>query len=268
MAIARFDAGPAADLMARDFVQLVSAALCEHPLAQLGLRHFLDDRTATLLLARSGSATLTLQAIDGRAMAALPAPSTVIFTPNQSHERVLSGSGAANIIRGTELPDCRMNLSRHGITLNPGLVLHRDGSREAMQFGAIPGCLLLLKLQRRMPGNQPAQEFDLTEGALVSQAAGNPRDSRIELAAALLGRMGRRDAAPFLAAIAEEQGGDSLRWQALRECLGLDSGTGFPSLCRIAADAADPLSAPAGALRAQLLEAWPQLSVIEPCPVS
>ena len=93
-----------------------------------------------------------------------------------------------------------------------------------------------------------------------------PRESRFELAAALLGRMGRSDAAPLLAAMAEEHGGQSLRWQSLKECLGLDSGAGFAALDRIAAQAGDPLAGPATALRAQLLERYPQLAGAVPCP--
>lgn len=57
-----------------------------------------------------------------------------------------------------------------------------------------------------------------------------------------------------------------LRWQALRECLGLDSGAGFAALTGIAQRSDDPLAAPAGALRAQLLEAYPQLAEVNICP--
>ena len=67
------------------------------------------------------------------------------------------------------------------------------------------------------------------------------------------------------AAMAEERGGQSLRWQALRECLGLDTALGFATVCRIAAQPDDPLSAPAGALRAQLLETYPQLEEVAEC---
>lgn len=263
-----FSAGDAADDLIDGFVCSVSGALRDQPLAQLGQRHFLDERSVTLVLARCGSATLTVQAIDGTAMTAAPAPQTVIFTPNQSFDRVIAGTASANLLRGSLARDRHMNVTARAIDLFPGVILRRDCSCEALQFTGFSGSLLLLKLQRRLPGTMPAREYHLADGALVSQAAGSPRDSRIELAAALLGRMGRTDAAPLLAAVAEEEGGDSLRWQALRECLGLDSASGFRSLSRIATDPADPLAGPAGVLRGQLLEAWPQLSVIEPCPAS
>ena len=86
--------------------------------------------------------------------------------------------------------------------------------------------------------------------------------------AALLGRMGRADAAPVLAELALQQGEDSLRWQALRECLALDTAQGFAALLSLARNADDPLCAEAGALRVQLVEAHPQLLQLETmqCP--
>ena len=70
----------------------------------------------------------------------------------------------------------------------------------------------------------------------------------------------------MLASMAQEEGGAGLRWQSLRECLGLDSAEGFRTLCGIARDAADPLFVPAGALRKQLLETHPQLAEVDLCP--
>ena len=78
--------------------------------------------------------------------------------------------------------------------------------------------------------------------------------------------MGRSDAAPLLAAMAEEQGGTGMRWQALRECLGLDSALGFAALRTIAQRSGDPLAVPAGALAAQLLEQYPELAGVDRCP--
>jgi len=108
------------------------------------------------------------------------------------------------------------------------------------------------------------------EGRLVHQSAGTIGESAQELMLALLGRMKRADAVPLMARMSGE-GGESLRWQALRECLALDSGAGFRALCAIAADPGDVLAAPAGALRAQLLEAYSVLAgMLEaedmPCP--
>ena len=113
----------------------------------------------------------------------------------------------------------------------------------------------------------PTREYDFATGALLRQAAGDVRASRHEAMLALLGRMGRAEAAPVMAAIAREPGDDSLRWQALRECLALDTAAGFAALCEVARAPDDPLAEPAGALRAQLLEAHPGLcSLGAACP--
>ena len=65
--------------------------------------------------------------------------------------------------------------------------------------------------------------------------------------------------APVLASIAQEDCAADLRWQALREGLGLDTAGGFAALARVAGQADDPLAAPAAALEAQLLASYPAL---------
>jgi hypothetical protein len=85
---------------------------------------------------------------------------------------------------------------------------------------------------------------------------------------ALLGRMRRAETAPVMAAIAREPGDASLRWQALRECLALDTAAGLAALSYLARTGDDPLAPPAGALRAQLIETHPELHALDSaaCP--
>ena len=132
------------------------------------------------------------------------------------------------------------------------------------------------EMVRCVLGDGPLESADalLERGKLIHRAAASPAQSRYELMIALLGRMGRADAAPLLASMALGPDPAPLRWQALRECLGLDTATGFAALSQLARRAGDPLAAPAGALRAQLRESYPQLAQIEaleeaeniPCP--
>lgn len=242
------------------------AALLERaPLGHVPLRHFTDGVTSTLLLARSGPATLSLVAIDGDGLRDRPAPVTVDFPPSESWERVLAGNARGETIRCTGAGERRAELDRRAVQLAPGDTLARDAACEALQILVVDGCLVLLRLQRRRAGAGPTREYALADGALVHQAAGNPRESRIELMMAVLGRMGRTDAAPQLAAIAREPGSAPLRWQALRECLALDPQEGFAALSQVAVDPADPLAPAAGALLAQLLERYPALAMV-PCP--
>ena len=257
---------PSANQFVAVLVRNLCAALAEAPLGMVPLRHFTDDALASVMLARSGFATLSLQAYDGVGMARRPRPVSVSFSPGESWEQVLTGCASAELIHCRQTFSDRADLEIEPIALSPGSMLTRNNRDTALSLGRFEGCLVTLRLQRRCAIGGVTREYQLADGALVHQAAGTPRESRLELTAALLGRMGRADAAPLLASMAQEDGSAGLRWQLLRECLGLDSAEGFRTLCGIARDPADPLFVPAGALRAQLLETHPQLAEVEPCP--
>lgn len=249
-----------------DLVARLLGSLAAEPLSQMPLRYSTDRTHSSLLIARHGTTTLALQAIDGAGLAGKPAPVSAAFPPTDTLERVLAGTADAIRVRMVAQRSDGADLAYAPIVLRPGSIQHRIGTTEAQLLQQVPAQLVTLKLQRRTSTSAVTREYRLSDGALVHQAAGSPRDSRLELSAALLGRMGRTDAAPLLAAMAEEHGSTALRWQALRECLALDSAAGFGALCRIARNAGDPLAAQAGALRAQLLETYPQLSGACPCP--
>ncbi len=256
----------AAEEFTAELVARLAAALGRDPLGQVPLRHYTDDLVTSLMLARNSRATLTLQAIDGAGLARRAAPVSVSFPPSETVERVLAGSADGSSVRVMARRPGAADLVTTRVRLTPGTVQRRDGSREALVLREVEGSLVTLKLQRRTAEGAVTCEYRLADGALVHQAAGSPRDSRLELTAALLGRMGRTDAAPLLAAMAEENGSAALRWQALRECLALDSATGFAALTTLARRSDDPLCGPAGALRAQLIETYPQLAGGAPCP--
>lgn len=257
--------GIAAGALARDLAALVCRRLGQEPLAQVPLRHHTDDVVTSLVLARSSQAALCLQAIDGPALARCPAPVTASFSPNQTYEIPLAGSARVTRVRLAALRHGGAELTHEEQELRMGTFSMRDGAREVLVLREVPRSLVTLKLQRLAPRGAVAREYRLADGQLVHQAAANPQDSRLELAAALLGRMRRRDSAPLLAEIAQGEASLSLRWQALRECLGLDTATGFAALSAIAAESGDPLAPQAGALRAQLLETHPQLVGLVPC---
>lgn len=262
-----FTAGDGAAMrLAGELVGLMCAELARDALGQVPLRHFTDDFITSLMLARCGDAALSLEAIDGTVLARRRPPVSASFSPSETYEHVLAGSAEIERVRLAGLRPGGADLRCEPLHLRPGMVSYRSGSSEALVLRAAPRSLVTLKLQRRAGAGEVTREYRLSDGEQLHQAAGNPRDSQLELAAALLGRMGRKDAAPLLAAMAEENGSLSLRWQVLRECLGLDTAEGFAVLCKIAARLNDPLAAPAGALRAQLVELHPQLAEIAPCP--
>jgi hypothetical protein len=256
----------AADTLAGSLASGIGAALRDVPLGHVPFRHHADGIFAMLLLAQSGNVTLSLVAIDGDAMARIPAPATVNYSPCEMWERFLSGTATARLVENRNIAGGDADLRVRDIVLAPGKVVCRDADRQALQVTRAQGCLVSLRLQRRRRNAGLSREFTLTDGTLARQAAGNPRDSRVEMMMALLGRMERADAAPLLARIARGDGSEALRWQALRECLALDTATGFAALCDVAGRGGDPLGTAASALRAQLVAAYPQLAEIEPCP--
>lgn len=248
------------------FAAAAAQGLIEAPLGYLPLRHFSDGVISTLLLGHAGPVTLSLVAVDGAGLAARPSPIAVDFRPSEVAERVLAGSARAELIECRVLGDRQAQLGREPLALSPGRVIRRDGAQTALLLGAVCGCLVSLRLQRRRADDGPTREYALADGRLLHQAASNPRDSRLELTMALLGRMGRADAAPHIAALARAGGSTAMRWQALRECLALDTAEGFAALTVVATSPDDPLAPVAGALRAQLVETYPQLGALEPCP--
>lgn len=256
---------PSAQALIGELIAALAERLGDHPLGQVPLRSSTDGTVSNLIIASAGRAALVVQAVDGRALARRGAAETISFTPGETWENVLTGSARAELARiiGPIPGGAALDLAR--CELSPGQVNFRDGARESLQLCAVPTSLVTLKLQRRLTEGAISREYRRGDGSLVHQAAASARESRLELAATLLGRMGRKDAAPLLVAMAEEEGGQSLRWQALRECLGLDTASGYSTLCRIAARADDPLAAPAGALRAHLLETYPQLTELAEC---
>ncbi|RZK02722.1 MAG: hypothetical protein EOO76_05805 [Novosphingobium sp.] len=264
---ALFDEG--ADLalpLMQTFAAAAAEGLAEAPLGYLPLRHFSDGVISTLLIGHAGAVTLSLVAVDGAGLAARPSPMAVDFRPSEVAERVLAGSAQAELIACRPLGDRQAQLSRAAIALAPGRSIRRDGANTAMLLNAVSGCLVTLRLQHRRAEDGPTREYALADGRLIHQAASDPRDSRLELTMALLGRMGRADAAPHFAALARAEGSTALRWQALRECLALDTAAGFQALTAVATSPGDPLAAVAGTLRAQLIETYPQLGALEPCP--
>lgn len=238
-----------------EFCALFAAALAGDQLGQLPFRHNFDGALSTLLLARAGTAQLALTALEPGEYAT----ASVTFSDATRHEAIVAGAARAReTCRGDDSA-----LTHREVRLEPGRAFALDLSSRTLFVTRVERRLVGLRLHRTAPQPGPTREFALAGGELLQQAAGDIRDSRHEMMLALLGRMKRREAAPLMAVIAGEEGPDALRWEALREALALDTAEGFSALCRVARAPLDPLAAPAGALRAQLIEAHPQLRAYE-----
>lgn len=255
---ALFEGGTLAGDFAAAFCRSQVEAMSGDCFVQPAFRHNWDGRTATLLLARSGTAQLTLVAVEPGPHAA----ATVTFSDAVRHEAILSGrASASRIARGG---DGEFTFDALGLSARARLAL--DLSCQALLVERVETRLVSLRLHRASPAPAPSREYDLASGELLCQASGDVSASRHEAMLALLGRMGRKEAAPAMAAMAREAGPYGLRWQALRELLALDTAAGFGALCDVARAPDDPLAMPAGALRAQLVEAHPELLALEEAP--
>lgn len=240
------------------------AALAANPYGHPPFRNGFDGVASSLLLARSGRAQLILQAREpGEAEGA-----SYYFTDASRFDAVLAGEAEGRIVRIVRQEKDVARFSDERISLARGVRLAFDLAQETLVVGRVAKRLVVLRLLRSRVEPGPGRKYCADTGALQHQSAGAIATSRQEAIVALLGRMGRADAAPSMARIALGAGDRSLRWQAVRECLALDSATGFRALAAIARRSDDPLAGPAGALRAQLVETHPQLLELEgdQCP--
>ncbi len=269
------DAGCAARI-ARSLVSHLADALRDAPLGHPPMRHAFNGKMSTLLVLARGRAQLLLQAKEpslapapkaGGAVPGRPAAS-VSFSDGERYEVVIAGRARANIVRRSEVAGSDVTLHEEPIVLEPGACLAFDCRTEALVVEEVRTRLVTLRLECAAADPAPTRQFERATGRLLGQSCGDLETSRREMIIALLGRMERTEAAPDLARVACEQGDLSLRWQALRECLALDTATGFTALSDLAARTGDPLAADAGALRAQLIETYPQLQSLElrSCP--
>ncbi|MWV28548.1 hypothetical protein [Aurantiacibacter rhizosphaerae] len=239
-------------------------ALAQNPIGHPQFRNGFNGTSTSLLLAQTGRAQLLLQAREpGDSEAA-----SYNFCDATRFDALLAGSAQARMVRKRQVAEDIAVFDEERLSLHPGNRLAFDLNHEALAIDRVEKRAVFLRLLRTADDPAPAREYDAASGRLLHQSSGKISTSRREAIVALLGRMGREDAAPAIAQIAMDEGDVSLRWQAMREALALDTCTGFRALITVARRPQDPLAAQAGALRAQLLETYPQLQQLEAeeCP--
>ena len=253
---------------AREFVARLSGPMADglaaDPLAQVPIRHQYSQGAGVMQLARSGRATLSLVFYEGdAAQRAISA----VFTDGEMREIILTGCGEGRRLTLTDEAETRAEIEGRTIPLEPGVRMKFACARETRLVERVESPIVLLRIVRSAQTPRRSREYRLADGALLHFATGNRRESQLELMVDLLGAMERKDAGPALARVARE-GGDQLRWQALRQCLALDTRAGFRALGEIAQNASDPLKDEARALRRTLLKTYPQLCALEDasCP--
>lgn len=254
--------GGGAREFAEGWLAAMIAAWRKTPLAQVPFRHSYSGGTGAVHLHSADRVTLALMVVEPQAASH---PRTIAFTDCERHEIVLAGRGEAvcydRVANGPPQRDARI--------LAPGARLSRDKERSRA-IVSLDTPLVLLRIARDPEVAEPLREVEIATGRVVHRASTSPADGRAELAAALLGAMGRSDAAPTLADYACGQAGEGARWQALRNALALDTAEGFEALCRVAERPEDPIADDAADLRDRLCTSYPQLANMreEQCLVS
>ncbi|ANU07401.1 hypothetical protein [Paraurantiacibacter namhicola] len=252
------DHGHAAALAGGFTTQLVRA-LRDQPLAQVPLRHSCSEGSAVIQLAASGRARLFLVAREAGGEAAAHAS----FPDRERHDLVLSGEATARLVsrRGAEL-------ATREASLCTGTSLALDCHAQALVLQDVTRRMISLRLERDAEAPRPTTLVDIASGEVLHRAQGSKLVSRKEMMLALLGRMERADAAPVMAQQALGDGPAELRWQALRELLALDSGTGFAALTSLSRRTGDSLAKHADSLRTALLARHPLIAAKEAqeCP--
>ncbi|WAT17808.1 hypothetical protein OZN62_12970 [Aurantiacibacter sp. MUD11] len=234
-------------------------AIAANPIGHPPFRNGFDGMASSILLARAGRAQLMLQAREPGEMA----NPGYIFSDASRFDAVLAGEAEARIVRIASRQEQAAEFVEERVHLRPGHRIAFDLATEALMIDRVTRRVVILRLMRTAADPQPGREYCAETGCLLHQSAGCIATSRQEAIIALLGRMGRDDAAPAIAQVAMADGDNSLRWQAMREALALDTATGFAALYTVARRSEDPLAGQAGALRAQLLETYPQLAQVE-----
>lgn len=257
-ALARLMRDHAAALaLAQGFIAPVETALRAEPLAQLPLGHASPSGIARIRLAESGRASLALAAY---AKAGYRQPGSALFEDGEAHEIVLAGKGQALHHRiGAGGPESRI------IPCAPGTRLARGGTQEARQFVAVARPLLVLQLVREAVVPAPSREIALPDGVLLQTIDASKQTSQQMMALAVLGALDHRPALEPMARLARDgAAARDLRWEALRQVLGLDAVRGLALLDELAARPADPLQEPAASLRRDLRAAYPERATKEP----
>lgn len=247
----------AGSALAEGFIAALREALTAEPLAQIPLGHSTAPGMARLRLAESGRASLTLAVYAPRA---LRYPASVLFEDGEAHELVLAGEGQGVHYRQTTgAPETT------AFACPPGIRMVRKDAGEARQIIAVARPLLVLQLVREAEQPAPSREVAVADGALLKRISGCKRTSQQMMALGVLGALGHCPALGAMERMALDGAAErDLRWEALRQVLGLDTARGLAVLEALAARRGDALGAPAAKLRRDLAADHPELAQLEP----
>lgn len=217
------------------------AELAVDPLAQPNLRVMRDGVRTGAVLHDDAMMTVTAALMSARALAARPAPLSVIVAGRLALTRFVRAGGArlerweagpvGEDASAAALPPARA-VGAHW--LHDGEVVRTDGRVEARFLAGATEDVLTLTATIK-PGTAPsAREYRLADGALIRLAPTDDRVTRAEMLLAYLSAARRVE--PDTAEPLTHHPSFGLRWQAMRAWL---QAAGPPALPRLAAMAAD-----------------------------
>lgn len=229
-------------------------ALRQHSLAEVPFRFKLSQGLATLQLMQCGGATLSLAAYEP--LPGAEAPPTALFSDREVHELVLCGeaSGVSHRWEG----EGRLTSAQHRWQQGSKVMLR--ARCEARQILKVERSLLLLQLTREPKRPAPTRLVSLETGETQHAASGDKPASQAVMALSVLGALKTRASLEVMEQtacnLAEDQ---DVRWEALRQALGIDTACGLKLLSKLQERIDDPLANPSRALCAQLFKAHPEL---------
>lgn len=246
----------AARALVAGFIAPLAEALRAEPLAQPAIGFSARPGLARIRLIERGRAGLSLAVF---AVRAPTMPGSVLLEDGEAHELVLAGSGEAACYRYGEA-----GLAQTALACVPGTRITRTGADDARQIIAVTRPLLVLQLTREPADPLPSRELALPSGRLLGTISASKRTGQQMMALGVLGALGHRAGVAAMARLARDARAErDLRWEALRQVLGLDARAGMALLGQLAGRSNDALTKPAAKLRADLLAAQPALAILE-----
>ncbi|MFZ1742823.1 MAG: hypothetical protein WAT93_08205 [Pontixanthobacter sp.] len=237
----------------------LSQALEQNPLGQIPFRHQYRKGVGVFQLAVNGNATLSLMLYEEQNHG--PAQS-ICFAGGDCTEIVIAGLGAGRLIEIASESDSAALLRSRDLHFSAGTTMAYSGPSSAKIVDQVCGMMAVLRLSRPPAIPVESREYRISDGALLHRASGDRNESRQQMIIALLGAMRRNDAVPAIEAKCTG-GSASLRWQAVRQLLAMDTARGFAVLGNLANAPEGELASAATALRAQLTAKYPQLFCLE-----
>ncbi|MEL6485757.1 MAG: hypothetical protein AAFQ13_01245 [Pseudomonadota bacterium] len=232
-------------------------ALRTHRLGETPYRFKVSQGLATLRLLEASDATLSLTAYEP--LESVQPPTSALFSDRETHEIVVSGT-ASGVVH--TLSEAGATTSRP-IALTQGDCLATRACIGARHILHVERTLLLLQLAREPQRPKPVREIALDTGVERRTASGDKSASQAVMALSVLGALKEYGALDVMHQTALNRDEDpDVRWEAVRQMLGLGAMRGLDTLETLAGREHDVLSVPALALRDRLLSTRPDLRAL------